>query len=188
MSNQSPTSIKVEVSRKSVPHGIGFSVSAAVSPTGPNRVHGDVEFFADGMPIAQARTDSTGVAAVGIPGGLLPAGEHDFGAIFHGDPYNAASKSESVSVMLEPAPGEAWPVKKAAPQHEGVAAQTGGTAPTDPNQPQPGNVAQQAIIPTAPAPLPPVAPNPEAPPPPPPNPAAPVPPVIPTAAPTNTQP
>lgn len=115
MADKSDTITRLEITHNPVPYGQGFSLSAHVDTAGPNRVHGDVEFFADGESIATLRTDSTGVAAHGIGGGLLPAGEHEFSATFHGDGYNGDSTSEPLVAMLTPAPGEPWPTKDKGP-------------------------------------------------------------------------
>lgn len=121
MADKSTTITKLEVTHNPVPHGQGFSVSAHVTPAGPNRVHGDVEFSCDGAQLGIARTDSTGVAAIGVPGGLIHAGAHEFGAVFHGDGYNAESTAEVLSVVLAPADGEVWPADDKVEKFKGSA-------------------------------------------------------------------
>lgn len=121
MTDKSTTITKLEVTHNPVPHGQGFSVSAHVTPAGPNRVHGDVEFSCDGAQLGIARTDSTGVAAIGVPGGLIHAGAHEFGAVFHGDGYNAESTAEVLSVVLAPADGEVWPADDKVEKFKGSA-------------------------------------------------------------------
>ena len=111
MADKSPTSTWLESSHNPVQPGQGFSLSAHVNRVGHHHVHGDVEFACDGEQIGGTahRTDSTGVAAIGIPGGSIPAGEHTFTAKFLGDGYNDASESESLVVNLIPAEGEERP-------------------------------------------------------------------------------
>lgn len=121
MADKSTTITRLEVTHNPVPHGQGFSVSAHVTPAGPNRVHGDVEFSCDGAQLGIARTDSTGVAAIGVPGGLIHAGAHEFGAVFHGDGYNAESTAEVLSVVLAPADGEVWPADDKVEKFKGSA-------------------------------------------------------------------
>jgi hypothetical protein len=122
MADKSTTITKLEISQNPVAYGQGFSVSAHVTPAGPNRVHGDVDFTCDGAALGTARTDSTGVAAIGVPGGLVHPGAHEFGASFRGDGYNAASDAEVVSVMLSPADGEPWPAEDKVEKFKGSAA------------------------------------------------------------------
>lgn len=180
MADKSTTITKLEVTHNPVPHGQGFSVSAHVTPAGPNRVHGDVEFSCDGAQLGIARTDSMGVAAIGVPGGLIHAGAHEFGAVFHGDGYNAESTAEVLSVVLAPADGEVWPaddkvekfkgsapvakdgvvepVVVKEPMRTGIAGSDVNVHPNAPNPaiPQPVDlskpVAPLPLIPTAPAP------------------------------------
>lgn len=109
MAELSTTITKLRVTHNPVPWGQGFSVSAHITPAGHHHVHGDVEFFADGETLGRARTDSTGVAAIGVPGGLVKPGPHEMTARFHGDGYNAASDSEPLVVNLAPAEGDPWP-------------------------------------------------------------------------------
>jgi hypothetical protein len=154
MADKSKTITKLEVTHNPVPHGQGFSVSAHVTPAGPNRVHGDVEFSCDGAPLGTARTDSTGVAAIGVPGGLIHAGAHEFGAAFHGDGYNEASTAEVLSVVLAPADGEAWPADDKVEKFTGSAPSAGAKPVVEPvlvREPAP-------IVPPPVAPLSPMEP------------------------------
>jgi hypothetical protein len=146
MADKSQTITKIEVTHNPVPHGQGFSVSAHVTPAGPNRVHGDVDFTCDGAALGTARTDSTGVAAIGVPGGLIHAGAHEFGAAFHGDAYNDASTAEVLSVVMAPAEGEAWPAEDKVEKFT-------GSAPADAKPAVEPVVVPEPHVPPAPDPL-----------------------------------
>lgn len=139
MADKSTTITKLETTHSPVPNGQGFAITASVAWAGPNHVHGDVEFFADGESIATHRTDKNGVASTSVAGGLMKAGEHEFTATFHGDGYNDASTSEPLVVMLSPAAGEPWPGEEA-PEPK---------VATDPAIPQPVDLSK----PVEPAPL-----------------------------------
>jgi len=108
MAEKSPTSVWLEASSNPVQPGLGFSLSAHVNRVGHHHVHGDVTFLCDGKQIGATvhRTDSTGVAALGVPGGFIPAGVHKFTAKFGGDGYNAESESEVLTVTVLGAEGE----------------------------------------------------------------------------------
>jgi hypothetical protein len=120
MADLSSTITKLEVTHNPVPWGQGFSLSAHISTAGPNRVHGDVEFFADGASLGIARTDSTGVAAIGVPGGLVHPGAHEFGAAFRGDAYNEPSEAEVMVINMSPAIGDPWPVEDQVEKFKGA--------------------------------------------------------------------
>jgi hypothetical protein len=111
MTELSQTITKLEASHNPVASGQGFSLSAQVTPAGPNHVHGDVDFTCDGAALGTARTDRFGVARIGVPGGLVHAGPHEFGAKFRGDAYNATSDAEVLVVNLNPAEGDPWPAE-----------------------------------------------------------------------------
>jgi hypothetical protein len=111
MADLSQTITKLNVTHNPVPWGQGFSLSAHVTAAGHHRAHGDVEFFADAATLGVARTDSTGVAALGVPGGLIQPGGHEFTATFRGDAYNEPSDSEPMVINLSPADGDKWPAE-----------------------------------------------------------------------------
>jgi hypothetical protein len=139
MPDLSKTITAVRFSHNPVPFGQGFSISAHVTPGGPHHVHGDVEFFADGDSLqAPVRTDSTGVAVIGVPGGLLKPGTHEVSAKFAGDGYNAASESEPVNVVLSPDPmanpGPLPPVRGSVPDDVGFPIDTKASATAVPRQ------------------------------------------------------
>lgn len=141
MADKSTTITKLETTHSPVPNGQGFAITAYVAWAGPNHVHGDVEFFADGESIATHRTDKNGVATTSIAGGLMKAGEHAFTATFHGDGYNDASTSEPLVVMLVPADGEPWP-------GEDIDTPTQAVTTTVPVQPTP--VVPPPVVPLSP--------------------------------------
>lgn len=156
MANKSQTITKLEFTHNPVPPGQGFAVKAHVLTGGPNRVHGDVEFFVDGKSSCTCRTDSHGGAIYEVPGGLLSAGDHEVTATFHGDGYSAESTSEPIVAVVNPTPGQPWPNDGPMPEPDAVSTpiETAPLAPAATPEPKAPGLFTPVAVPPTPAPQP----------------------------------